>query len=152
MKRAFAKWAGIFMCAAGLATAAVAQQANSNIAVANAQMRSYTIARESVLQGTVIKYTPTSSTPPLGAHILLQTSSGVVDVHAGSDKYLQFSKLTLQPGDELTITGEYIAYGGSKVYAARIIQKDGRSVAVRSARGFPLSPVTKGDGSRGGLR
>lgn len=136
--------AGLLLCSTGMfAAVASGQQFKPNAAGSNTQMRAYSVARESLLQGTVLKYVAASTKAPFGAHVLLQTASGVVDVHAGSAQYLQSVNLTLAPGDNLKITGEYVAYGDGAVYVARVIQKDGRSVAVRTARGFPLSPVNR---------
>ena len=112
----------------------------------------YDVARESVLQGTVVAYTNSSTTPPLGAHVTLQTSSGVVEVHIGNGKLLDANHLTLQPGEALRITGENMAFGPSTIFAARIIQKGSQTVTVRSPHGLPLVAITKENGQMGGVR
>jgi hypothetical protein len=113
----------------------------------------YDVARESVLQGTVVAYTTSSTAPPIGAHVTLRTSSGVVDVHIGNAKLLDANKMTLQPGEAIKITGETVAFGDSTVFAARVIQKGSQTVAVRSTHGAPLIVLaSKGAVQQGGVR
>jgi hypothetical protein len=98
----------------------------------------YDPARETNLIGTVSSFTPNSQIGPLGAHVAIQTSSGVVDVHLGDAKFLSLNHLTLNAGDSVRIIGENFTNGGSTVFLARIIQKGTVAVAVRSPRGMPL--------------
>jgi hypothetical protein len=101
----------------------------------------YDVARESVISGKIVQYSASSTTPPLGAHISLQTSSGTIDVHAGNAKLIQASNISLQAGDSVSITGETVQFGNSNVFVARLIQKGSQSVAVRSKNGVPLLPT-----------
>jgi len=101
----------------------------------------YDVARESVISGKIVQYNAASSTPPLGAHISLQTSSATIEVHAGNAKLIQASNISLQAGDSVSITGETVQFGNSTVFVARVIQKGSQSVAVRSKNGVPLLPT-----------
>ena len=101
----------------------------------------YDVARESVISGKIVQYSASSTTPPLGAHISLQTSSGTIDVHAGNAKVIQASNISLQAGDSVSITGESVQFGNGNVFVARLIQKGAQSVAVRSKNGVPLLPT-----------
>jgi len=101
----------------------------------------YSTSRETVLQGTVMSYTAASTVPPLGAHAMIQTASGPVDVHLGSAKLLESSHFTVTTGDTLRIIGENLSYGDGTHFVARVIQKGNLSLAVRSERGFLLQPV-----------
>jgi hypothetical protein len=100
------------------------------------QLRSYNLSREVFLLGTVVKFESASSAFPMGAHVVLQTSSGQVDVHLGNAKVLQAGHLDLNPGDNVRIVGEPLALGDSTYFAARIVQKGAQAVAVRNTRGF----------------
>jgi hypothetical protein len=102
----------------------------------------YEVSRETSVQGSVISYTETSSTAPLGARVTLQTSSGVLDVHLGNAQVLASNHLTLAAGDTVRVVGENVAFGQGTQFVARIVQKGNQSVGLRSARGFPLRPVT----------
>ena len=104
----------------------------------------YDVARESVISGKIVQYSSASTTPPLGAHISLQTGSGTIEVHAGNAKLIEASHVSLQPGDAVSITGENVTFGNSTVFVARIIQKGSQSVAVRSKNGVPLLPTAVG--------
>lgn len=109
-----------------------AQQA----AQSNARLpQSYDLKREVNLLGSVVKYDSASSLPPIGAHVLLQTSSGQVDVHLGNAGVLKASHLQLNPGDNVRIIGEEVAFGDGSIFAARIVQKGVQAVAVRNTHG-----------------
>ena len=101
----------------------------------------YDAARESVISGKIVQYSASSTTPPLGARISLQTSSDTIDVHAGNAKLIQASNISLQTGDSVSITGEMVQFGNSNLFVARVIQKGSQSVAVRSKNGVPLLPT-----------
>jgi len=101
----------------------------------------YDVARERVITGKIVQYSASSTTPPLGAHISLQTSSGTIDVHAGNAKVIQASNISLQAGDSVSITGETVQFGNSNVFVARLIQQGSQSVTVRSKNGVPLLPT-----------
>jgi hypothetical protein len=106
------------------------------------RLQSYELSRELSVVGTVIKYEPASSVAPMGVHLLLQTASGPLDVHLGNAKLLQASHLALNPGDNVRIVGESLALGDGTFFAVRIIQKGTQAVAVRNAKGFPLTPAS----------
>jgi DNA/RNA endonuclease YhcR with UshA esterase domain len=130
----------VFMLAGTLVLclSATAQQSTQS----NAQrLQSYDLRREVSLLGTVVKYETASSAAPMGAHLLLQTSSGQVDVHLGNAKVLQANHFELNPGDSVRIIGEELAFGGSPIFAARIVQKGAHAVAVRNTRGFLTTPA-----------
>jgi len=104
----------------------------------------YDVAHESVISGKIVQYSSASTTPPLGAHISLQTVSGTIEVHAGNAKLIQASNISLQAGDSVSITGETVPFGNGSVFVARVIVKGSRSVTVRSKNGVPLLPTAVG--------
>jgi hypothetical protein len=106
------------------------------------RLQSYELSRELSVVGTVIKYEPASSVAPIGPHLLLQTASAPLDVHLGNARSLQASHFDLNPGDNVRIVGESLALGDGTFFAARIIQKGTQAVAVRNAKGFPLTPAS----------
>jgi hypothetical protein len=105
-------------------------------------LQTYNANREISLIGTVVKYETASAIPPMGAHVTLQTASGQVDVHLGNAKVLQAGHLELNAGDNVRIVGEPMALGEGTYFAARIVQKGAQAVAVRNAKGFPLTPAS----------
>src|SRR6266481_4480166 len=106
------------------------------------RLHAYDMNRESFLLGTVVKFESAFSTPPVGAHVILQTPSGQVDVHLGNARVLQAGHLELNPGDNVRIVGELLTLGDSTYFAARVVQKGAQAVAVRNTKGFVLSPAS----------
>jgi hypothetical protein len=102
--------------------------------------RAYELSREVSLQGTVVEYRAASSTPPLGAHVSLQTASGIVDVHLGNPQLLTANHFSLAPGDTVRIIGENLNGAQGNQFVARILQKGTQAIAVRSLEGIPLKP------------
>jgi len=115
----------------------------------------YDLNREGTLVGTVIAYTESAATPPMGAHVTLQTAGGVVDVHLGDPRLLTASHFSIQAGDTLRIIGENVSFGNSTQFLARIVQKGAQALAVRTVRGIPVryaAPKTGGESkSQGGV-
>ena len=101
----------------------------------------YDLKREGTLVGTVVAYTQSSTTPPLGAHVTLQTTGGVVDVHLGDARLLTANNFNIHTGDTLRIIGENVAFGSAAPFLARIVQKGTQALAVRSERGIPVRYV-----------
>lgn len=112
-------------------------------ALRNSGAGAYDVERESVIEGKVLQYSATSKTPPMGAHVLVQTSTGTMDIHAGNARVLDANHLSLQAGDSVRITGENVPFGNGTIFAARVIQKGSQSVAVRSKTGLPLLPTAR---------
>jgi hypothetical protein len=123
-----------------LATAANAQQQAQPAAQRN---QVYDVSRETVLEGMVIAYTESSTKPPLGAHVTIETASGAVDVHVGDARLLTANHFSLASGDHVRIVGETLACGKGIQFVARVIQRGNDVLALRSTRGFTLSPGGK---------
>lgn len=110
----------------------------------------YDKAHEVTLTGTieevVAKPAPGS---PIGLHLLVETSSGVVDTHLGP--YLAKEvKDALQTGTTVQIVGAMITAHGKDFLLARQLIFSGRLVTVRNANGFLLQAhATKGSQSEG---
>jgi len=115
------------------------------------QRRSYDLSREVSLQGTVVSFAESSSAAPLGAHVVIQTASGQVDVHLGDARLLQANGFTLAAGDNIRVIGEHVPYGEGSQFFARILEKGSQTLALRSTRGFPLRPVPKAGKAEAGV-
>src|SRR5262249_24110844 len=74
------------------------------------------VANDTVLEGTVVSFTANSTVAPLGAHVVVQTSSGSVDVHLGKMALLKESGISLVAGDAVRIAGSSISYGDSTIF------------------------------------
>lgn len=113
----------------------------SRTASAKAAPGGYDIANDLSLQGTIVSFTENSKTPPIGTHVVLQTSSGNVDVHLGDAHLLHLAKLNLAPGMSVRFVGQPQTVGQSTVFLARLVQVGTQVVALRSNRGLPLAPA-----------
>ena len=99
----------------------------------------YNATQETMIEGTVLSYSAESATPPMGAHIVLQTASGSTDVHLGAASYLEANHFSLAKGDSVRVVGVNSATRQGSVFLVRVIQKGGQSLALRTAKGAPLS-------------
>ena len=70
------------LCLALAPSALMAQRPHASEAVKPAG-GTYDVANDVSLTGTILSYTENSKTPPIGAHVFLQTASGNLDVHIG---------------------------------------------------------------------
>jgi len=141
----FSAW----LCAVLLFCASAGAQQKTQSAAQ--QMCAYDVSREVSLQGTVVSFEENSSTAPLGPHVVIQTTSGQVDVHLGDARLLKANHLTLAAGDSVRVVGENVTHGTSSQFFARIIQKGNQTLTLRSARGFPLRPASKAGKSEAGV-
>lgn len=99
----------------------------------------YNIANDVSLQGTILSYTENSQTPPIGTHLVLQTSSGNAEVHLGDARLLHLAKLNLAQGMSIRVVGQMQTVGAKPVFMARLVQSGAQVLAVRSVHGLPLA-------------
>ena len=99
----------------------------------------YDATQETVVEGTVLSYTAESATPPIGAHLILQTAAGAIDVHLGAASFLQANHFSLATGDSVRVLGVNSATRLGTVFLVRMIQKGGQSLVLRTTKGAPLS-------------
>jgi len=98
----------------------------------------YDATQETVVEGTVLSYTAESATPPIGAHLILQTAAGAIDVHLGAARFLQANNFSLATGDSVRVVGVKSDTRQGAVFLVRVIQKGGQSLVLRTANGAPL--------------
>jgi hypothetical protein len=127
----------LFAGALVFSVSANAQQKAANTLL---QSRAYNLQREVFLLGTVVEYKAQSSTSPLGAHVTVQTSAGIVDVHLGDPRMFTVNHFSLAPGDAVRIVGESVSGSPGGQFLARIVQKGTQALEVRSPQGIPLKP------------
>jgi hypothetical protein len=140
--------AGCFAAALLFATAADAQRSAPSTAAAQAKAVAegrnhalYDATREVSLQGTVASFTQNSKQFPAGAHVVVQTSAGPVDVHLGDARLLKLNNMTIPQGASVRIIGEPVTTPQGTFFLARLVQQGTQVVAVRSTTGMPLSPA-----------
>jgi hypothetical protein len=122
-----------------LANAAWAQRPANRPRQAAVRTFAYDTAQETVVEGIALGYTAESATPPIGAHLVLQTATGAIDVHLGVASFLQANHFSLAKGDLVKVVGVNSGTRQGGVFLVRVIQKGGQSVVLRTAKGGPLS-------------
>lgn len=127
------------VCLCG-ALAARAQERKATAATRQATILArpmgYVASRETVVQGTIVKFEESSKTAPIGAHAKVQTATGIVDVHLGPASYLRTSHFSLASGDAVRITGSQATTRQGSVLLARTVQRGSDTITVRSPSGF----------------
>jgi hypothetical protein len=118
-----------------------AQRPGANAVTPKSPAGTYDISKDVSLQGLVSKYTESSPTPPIGAHVLLQTATGTVDVHLGDARLLRLAKLNITQGTNVRFVGQMRTIGQNPIFFARLVQVGTQLVAVRSVHGLPLAPA-----------
>jgi hypothetical protein len=119
--------------------AAFSQQPHSGVSSGKTPPGAYSIANDVSLQGTVLKYSENSATPPIGTHVLLQTPAGNVDVHLGDARLLHLAKLSITPGANIRFVGQMETAGSKQIFLARLVQVGSQVLAVRNEHGFLIS-------------
>ena len=99
----------------------------------------YDVTQETVIEGTVLSYIAESATPPIGAHFVLQTTAGAIDVHLGAASFLRANHFSIAEGDSMRVVGVSSATRQGSVFLVRVIQKAGQSLVLRTANGALLS-------------
>lgn len=122
-----------------LCGAAQAQRSRSGSAL-KANPSVYDLSKEQSVQGAVVKFIEKSNVAPFGAHVLVQTASGQVDVHLGDSRFLKQNNFTLAAGSSVRVIGVTSTNGESSVFLARLVQVGKNLVAVRSTTGIPYMP------------
>ena len=99
----------------------------------------YSVSREVSVQGTVVKYAENSSTPPIGAHVVIQASpANTVDVFLGDARLLKQNNFSIAEGNGIRVIGESVPVGQTSVFVARLVQQGTQVVALRSTNGTPV--------------
>ena len=104
----------------------------------------YDTNSETQIQGTVVSFTASSQTAPMGARAVIRTSSGTVDVHLGNADTMKINDVFLAAGDSVKIVGANHNFGNGDVFLARVLQKGNQTVTLRNAKGLPVAPKRGG--------
>src|ERR1700730_8321395 len=100
----------------------------------------YDAAHETNLIGTIQQVvTKHVAGSPAGMHLLVAGPEGVVDTHVGP--FLrQEAKEALRTGTPVQIVGSTMQLHKNKYFLARELSIGGRTITIRSARGFLVHP------------
>jgi hypothetical protein len=112
--------------------------ATQQSAIAPTDAPVYDMSKEIKVQGTIQQIEMVGPGGPLGTHVLIQTSQGVVDAHLGYRKATTAENLGLSVGQEIQITGRMANIGGDSVLLARLLTTPTHIFILRSEHGIPV--------------
>ena len=116
----------------------------------------YDVRQETTLKGTVNQVvTKPSKGMLVGTHMMVTTSSGVVDAHLGMFAMRGKNALKLTPGESVQMVGVMKNSGKEHVFLVRSVKTGSTEFAVRNEHGYLLTPASrKGEVStrKGALR
>jgi hypothetical protein len=98
----------------------------------------YNVASETTLKGKITAvedFTCPVSESEIGRHILLQTSSGVVQVHMAPARVMRSQKFSFSPGDQIEVVGSKVRLQGQETLIAREITRGNESFFIRDREG-----------------
>jgi len=142
MKAIISMRAGMAVFAGALLLCGAAQaQRGRSVSALEANPSVYDLNKEQSVQGTVVKFVEKSGTAPFGAHVIVQTASGQVDVHLGDARFLKQNNFSLAEGSSVRVVGMTHSIGESNVFLARLVQVGNNLIAVRSTTGISYMPA-----------
>ena len=109
-------------------------------------MPQYDPKTEVTLSGTIeeVKLMPSPGMKGGGTHLVLNTGTETIDVHAGPTWFLKDHNYTFAKGDHIDVTGSKISVGGSDALIAREIKKGSETMTLRDSQGIPAWSRRKG--------
>ncbi|HZQ69343.1 MAG TPA: hypothetical protein VFA68_12550 [Terriglobales bacterium] len=72
-----------------------------------------------------------------GTHLMVRTETGLLEVHVGPTDYIASNDFVFATGDTIEVTGSKVTLQGAPALLAREIRKDGKTLTLRDAQGFP---------------
>ena len=101
---------------------------------------SYDLAQEAKVKGEILEVKnydcPISGT--MGAHLMLQTAEGVVEVHLAPAAFLNEYQMSFAKGDKVVILGTKVTFHDAPAMLARRVTRDDNEYFFRDAKGRPL--------------
>ncbi|MGH9515177.1 MAG: hypothetical protein ACRD3P_05810 [Terriglobales bacterium] len=133
------------MCAVlALSAPMLAWSAQTGIAANNKPFRpAYDASREITVTGNV-KGISVHSKSPSGAHLLITTSQGLIDVHLGKFALRGSQPLSVQPGEQVSVVGVMTWVDGSQILLARTVSIGTKSFVIRNQHGAVVFPHPTG--------
>lgn len=111
---------------------------------ANTMVPAYDLTKEVKIQGTIQKIDGFGTNGPIGTHILLETSNGVLDAHLGFGAASSPKYLGIAIGQNVTVTGMMETVGDTSILMARILTTPNHVFVLRNEHGIPVRTVPRG--------
>ncbi|MGB9403381.1 MAG: hypothetical protein WCA98_07570 [Candidatus Acidiferrales bacterium] len=119
---------------------AASMQAQTAVAVKRSNIAPrYNVSKEVTLKGIVqgVQSASFKRTPGTlaGDHLMLSTSSGVVDTHLGTSAMTGPKALKLTPGEPVSVTGAMTTVSNKQIFLARTVVAGGQTYKIRNQNG-----------------
>jgi len=98
----------------------------------------YDASKEVTLQATVANVVEKTSQGIGGAHLMLETRSGVLDGSLGGFALKGKDALSFSAGKQIKVTGAKMMFAGKEIFVIRTVEMGGRTYNIRNERGFAL--------------
>jgi len=122
------------------ALAVLAAPAQTQNKTENHAVPRYDPAQEVKVKGEILEVKnydcPISGT--MGAHLILQTAEGVVEVHLAPAAFLSEYQMSFAKGDKVEILGTKVTFHDAPALLARRVTRDQCDYFFRDAKGRPL--------------
>ena len=126
--------------AAGLVCArpALAQSSQSAGSSTNSFIQVYDVTKEVKVEGTIQKIETQTPNLPMGTHVLIQTTQGVIDAHLGAGPAAKPSFLGISEGEDVTLVGMMQTVGGNQILLTRLLTTPSHIFVLRNEHGIPV--------------
>ena len=102
----------------------------------------YDAAEEVTLNGTISGVLAKASPGMIpGAHLLLMTVDGAVDISLGTASRQSTGALSLTAGQQIEVVGVMKTIKQRQVFLARTVQAGSHLYVIRNQHGIPVSPI-----------
>jgi len=109
----------------------------------NTMLPAYDLSKEVKIQGSIEKIEESDGLN--GAHMLVQTVNGIVDVHLGFGPASRSRYLGTAPGQNVSVIGMMMQTpGSSNVLLARVLTTPNHIFVLRNEHGIPVRATPRG--------
>jgi len=147
----------LFSCAVAIILLPFSANAQSVATSSAMASPAYDLNKEIKIDGTIDKVENNTSGGPIGTHLLVISSQGVVDVHLGASNAVTAKNLGLSVGESIHVTGMMATVAGNSVLLARILTTSDHIYMLRNEHGAPIrslmprGPASSANSQKGAL-
>lgn len=73
-----------------------------------------------------------------GVHLMVKTDKETISIHLGPGWFIENQDITIEPKDNIAVTGSRIIFEGQPAIIAAEIKKGDNTLLLRDANGFPV--------------
>jgi hypothetical protein len=104
----------------------------------------YDVSKETTVSGSVaVVLAKPAAGMIMGSHLLVETSSGMLDASLGRFALQGKDAISLTPGQHVEVTGIMKTLNNQQVFLARTLKVDDQVYTIRNKHGVTLSPQAR---------